>query len=318
MSDWNEQILDDDKPIISSIDAFTQPEAVLISSEVPGKSPRFISKHQGPKKAMKPLTLCENFCHGTCTSGEKGADNYFKEKFMSGRSYFNSLSSLVITSLFISSACQPSASAPNVGGTPKGATAPVSETQNSDSSDNDGDGSSPASQDSRVGNEDKKSADNNPNPSTPAVQTEPLPEAKQAEVKQLFTGEWASSCIKVENPDVAGQFFSSTESWKLLADGSIEASYQDFDDADCQTPTQGFESYVVAVSKPVAVKELAAKHFYIEMNVMKEIDDNGTLADATRKFLIMVKFDVGTMTIDYPEDMTATTLSAEALKFTKK
>jgi hypothetical protein len=104
----------------------------------------------------------------------------------------------------------------------------------------------------------------------------------------------------------------------LLADGSIEVTYHDFDDADCKTPTQGFESYVFGVSKPVAVKELAASHFYVEMNVVKELDANGTLAAATGKFLIMVKFEAGSMSIDFVDDMTATALSAEAIKFTKK
>ncbi|HYX37674.1 MAG TPA: hypothetical protein VE954_31620 [Oligoflexus sp.] len=237
---------------------------------------------------------------------------------MNGKPYCGPLSFLIISSLVIFCGCGTSESVPNVGSTPQGATAPASDSKTSDTNSGDDNKTSEASTQNPTGNDDKKPDDPTKEPTTPAAQTGPLPEAKQQEVKGFLTGEWTSSCIKIENPDVAGQFFSSTESWKLLADGSVEASYHDFDDADCKTPTPGFESYVVAVSKPVAVKELADKLFYLEMNVSKEIDDNGTLAAATRKFLIMVKFDAGSITVDYPEDMNATALSAEAIKFIKK
>ncbi|WP_141732205.1 hypothetical protein [Oligoflexus tunisiensis] len=238
---------------------------------------------------------------------------------MSGRSYFKSLFLFYVSALFglfLFSGCQKSESAPTVGSTPKGNTQETTDNKDKVADDDDKDSSS----DDKTGDDDKNPDDTTkPDPEpTPTPQVGPLPEAKQAELKTLFTGEWTSSCIKIENPDVAGQFFSATESWKLLADGNIEVTYHDFDDDACKTPSQGFESYVFGISKPVAVKELGSQHFYVEMNILKELDENGTLADATGKFLIMVKFETGGMSVDYADDLTATALSADAMKFTKK
>jgi hypothetical protein len=238
---------------------------------------------------------------------------------MSGRSYFNSLSLLYVSSLcglILFAGCQKSESAPTVGSTPKGST---QETAGNSNSEADKDKDSKSSDD-KVKNDDKKPDDMNPNPdpNQPSQDAGPLPEAKQTELKTLFTGEWISSCFKIEIPEAAGQVFSAKETWKLLPDGNIQVTYHDFDDANCQTPSPGFESYVFGISKPVAVKELGSQHFYVEMNIVKEIDENGNLADASGSFLIMVKFEAGGMSVDFAEDLTATTLSAEAMKFTKK